>query len=270
MAESFQVDPEAHAKAKAGTIAYHEDAEGNPVVTADAPAKDDKETEVVLPTEDPDGESPEDVDAKVEGEDEDKEAEKAEGDKPDTNFADHSEQLAGWTDEFIQNGDLSPESHTKALETIFHPDLAPETREVLLNAFKEGITSTTQMSTLAGWNLTEGQENYGSMIEWARSNLNESEIKVFDAAASNGTTEESQSAIKGLYARFQQARGVEVNDEPDLAHASGKAPADPIIGSRQELAKIVASKEYKTDPAVRARVDRQIAQSQRTGNYRIS
>jgi hypothetical protein len=66
---------------------------------------------------------------------------------------------------------------------------------------------------------------------------------------------------------MQQALGKEPDFEPNLAHDGGRAGGEPIIASRQELAKIQATDEYKKDPAVRAKVSRQLRQSLATGKY---
>ena len=70
-----------------------------------------------------------------------------------------------------------------------------------------------------------------------------------------------------LHAQMQQAIGSETDFEPNLAHDGGRAQGEPIIGSRQELAKIQATEAYKKDPAVRAKVGRQLKQSMATGKY---
>lgn len=283
MAETFSVDPDAHAKAKSGDLAYHDDAEGKPVVA---------KTELTLGPDDDDKVKVSDVDpgeteeeAKTEGDEtpEDKAA-AADADKPDADTdkpdadADKAEadkviekyqtQLQGWTTEFIEKGDLTEETAKSVMDTIFKDEVPPEIRAVLLDAFKEGITSTTQVSTLKGWDMVGGQEQYVAMATWAKANLSPEEIAAFDAAATGADVGLATTAIKGLHARYQQARGV--TNEPDLAHSATKAPAEPIIGSRQELARLVGTKEYQTDPALRARVDRQLDQSMKSGKYTTS
>jgi hypothetical protein len=52
-----------------------------------------------------------------------------------------------------------------------------------------------------------------------------------------------------------------------LSHDGGTAQGEPIIASRRELAKIQATEEYKRDPAVRAKVMRQLQYSMATGKY---
>jgi hypothetical protein len=105
------------------------------------------------------------------------------------------------------------------------------------------------------------------MLEWASETLSDEESEAFDNAVLGTDKIVRHTAIKGLHAQMQQALGSEPNFEPNLAHGGGKASGEPIIGSRQELAAIQSTAEYKKDPAVRQRVANQLRQSMATGKY---
>jgi hypothetical protein len=105
------------------------------------------------------------------------------------------------------------------------------------------------------------------MATWAQETLPSEEQDAFDKEVTSGDLVRRDTAIKGLHARMQQDLGNETDFEPNLAHGAGRAQGEPIIGSRQELVKIQRSEEYKKDPAVRAKVARQLEQSMNTGKY---
>jgi hypothetical protein len=197
-------------------------------------------------------------------EEEDEADDETEEETPEVKFDVNYE---GWTEEFLKDGKLSDETRLDVIEKVFHEGVPQEMKEQFVQAYEAGLVSIQRAAVNEAYDLVGGQENYQQMIGWAQENLSEAEVVAYDADALGDDIVKRDSVIKGLHARMQQATGSDPDFEPNLAHSGGKAGGEPIIGSRQELAKIQASEEYTKDPAVRAKVARQLKQSMATGKY---
>jgi hypothetical protein len=268
---TFAVDPDAAAQAAAGERPYYPE-------TGDA-VTDPPEPKPKDPTEDDEESVEEDAESKDDdqGEEQKDEDKDGEGDDEQSDDKDEDKDEAGdenavpfndWFTEYTTAGELSAESAEAAMEKVFHPDLPAEMKEQLLRQFLGGIDTGRGMATLGLWGMAGGtQESFDGMVAWANSNLPKAEREAFNAQC-DSSPEAQKLAVEGLYARYAQAVGQ--SDEPSLAHDAASAGGEPAIGSRQELAKIVGSQRYQTDPAYRAKIDRQIGQSLKSGNYRTN
>jgi hypothetical protein len=266
------VDADAHAEAKESGD-YGTEAP----VTTETPidAVEDPKPEAAEETESPisdvdpgdpeAGIEPVTADAKEEETAEEDKEEKEEGDKPEAE--DFTEIFEGWTNEFMENGALSEETAATAMDTLFNSNIPAEAKAQLMETYQAGAIALSQAAQVSAHELVGGKETYVQMSTWAQETLPEAEQDAFDAEVTSGDLTRRDTAIKGLHARMQQALGSEPNFEPNLAHDGGRAAGEPIIGSRQELVKIYRTEEYKKDPAVRARVARQLEQSMNTGKY---
>jgi hypothetical protein len=260
MGESFQVDADAHAKAKStGEYGTPEDAER--VETPEEKTAPD-ETKSIIPDEDPDAEP----ETKVEGEEEETTEEKKDDAEPTETEA-LAKEFEGWTAEFLENGTLTDETKTKVLETVFSEKIPLEFRDQVLETYQAGVIAIREASTRAAFDIVGGEESYQKMLEWGNTTLSKEETEAFDADVLGTDTVRRTAAIKGLYAQYQQATGAKSDFEPDLSHDAGKGGGEPIIGSRQELVRIMRTPEYDKDPAVREKVARQLRQSMATGKY---
>jgi hypothetical protein len=228
--------------------------------TEDSPISDEDPGEPKADTEEvTDEDKTEDSEEKEEKE------EKEEEDK--TPKEEFSADFDGWTNEFLQDGALSDETRADVIAKVFHEGVPDEMKAQFVAAYEAGMVSIQTVAVQEAYNLVGGQDDYQQMISWAQSTLSEEEIVAYDADALGEDIVKRDSVIKGLHARFQQATGSDSDFEPNLAHSGGRSQGEPIIGSRQELAKIQSTEEYQKDPAVRAKVARQLKQSIATGKY---
>lgn len=273
----FQVDPDAAAKAKAsGEYGTPEDDKTR--LDDGKKAADDAKKKAVIPDEDPDNpdddkskeepdedadKSKDDVDDK--GDDDDKS--KDDKPKPDEQF--EQSQLK-WTKEFMDTGELSPETRKEIGEAVFAKGVPQDVIDGYLDGYTSGTTALGAQALASAHEVVGGQEEYTKMAQWASANLSKEEIATFDTDVSGTDFARRDSAIKGLHARMSQAVGLDPDQEPNLAHDGGRGAGEPIIESRQQLAVIMASKEYQRDQAVRDKVERQLRQSKATGKYRTS
>lgn len=267
--ESFQVDPDAAAAAKeSGDYNQGEDGKSD-AKPEDGKADDDKSIISDDDPGDPDAKSDDDKsDNDAEGDDA-KDDDKSDDDDPKPADEDKkfNEAAESWTQEFMEKGELSEETRKAVIEQVFAPGVPKATQEQFLATFEAGLKSLGDTATRDAHDIVGGTEAYESMIVWAKANLSEEEVTAFDSDALGTDKGRRDTAIRGLHARHQQASGSEPDFEPDLTHDGGRGKGEPIIGSRQELSKIQGTAEYKKDPAVRAKVERQLRQSMATGKY---
>lgn len=251
---TFEVNPEAHDKAKL-TGDYGADSD-----KAKAAADVAADTKPVISTEDPGTDT-------VVADAEKTPAAKQDPTKEPAIPAELVTQLDSWTAEFMEKGELSDESRASVKTALFAPNVPQIVVDEYIDNYINGQTIAIEATLQEGHALVGGAETYKSLTEWAASTLPEAEIAAYDADVLGNDKARRDSAILGLHARYNQAKGLEPDHEPDLTHRAGRAAGDPIIGSRKELVRIMSTKEYKTDPAVQARVERQLRQSMSTGKY---
>ncbi len=165
---------------------------------------------------------------------------------------------------------MSEETREEISSTVFAEGVPKEVKQQYLDTYEAGMKALGDAATASAFEIVGGADAYQAMTAWAKNSLTEQEIEAFDADALGSDVVRRDSAIRGLHARMQQAAGAEPDNEPNLAHDGGRGKGEPIIGSRQELSKIQGTVRYKTDPAYRDLVERQLRQSRKTGRYRTS
>jgi hypothetical protein len=240
MVTSIEVDPDAHEAAKLSGD-YGKDP------GAPAPAEDAAAAKPVIPAEDPGDEKPAAEPSPAEGVIDD--------------------QINTWTAEYAEKGELSAETRAAVKASLFAPNVSQDVVDSYINSYIEGMASSSKEAIASAHTLVGGTDSYKAMTDWAANALSDAEKDAFNQDATGEDMTRRDAAIRGLHARFQQSRGLEPDREPDLTHSGGRATGDPIIGSRQELVRIMRTDEYKRDPAVREKVERQLLQSMATGKY---
>ena len=92
-----------------------------------------------------------------------------------------------------------------------------------------------------------GDENYGSMLQWASQNLSEQEIAMYDAVMDRGDPLAMFFAAQALYGRFQDSVGV---DGQLLTGSAPRNTAD-VFRSQAEVVRAMSDPRYENDPAYR-------------------
>lgn len=125
----------------------------------------------------------------------------------------------------------------------------------MVNAYIAGQEAISDAETNAVKDAIGGAQNYEAMVEWAQENLTDGDISAYDAVVSNGSLEEAQMAVQGMYARFLGNGG----KAPNLVqgHTSGEA-IKPFSSSAQ-VTEAMRDKRYTTDPAFRASVEKRLS-----------
>ena len=104
----------------------------------------------------------------------------------------------------------------------------------------------TQLKSVVG-----GEEQYGQMMGWAKENLSEQEVNMYDQVMDKGDPLAAFFAVQALTYRFNDARGV------DGEMLQGKAPSNSKGDSFASQAQVVRAMEdprYDKDPAYRKEV----------------
>ena len=148
--------------------------------------------------------------------------------------------------EYQENGNLSEDTY-KSLEERGIP-------KNMVDAYiagQEAIVSTTINKM---YDIVGGETQYNDMIQWAQESLSESEVAAFNSSLTS--TEATEFAINGLYARYKAEQGPNfIQGQQSRSSTSGG------YNSKAEMMREMADPRYGKDPAFRAEVQRRVALS---------
>jgi hypothetical protein len=105
--------------------------------------------------------------------------------------------------------------------------------------------------------IVGGQEQYTNMMGWAKDNLSENEIEMYDAVMDRGDPLACFFAVQALAYRFQDASGV---DGQLLTGTTPSSSAD-VFRSQAELVRAMSDPRYDSDPAYRMDVAEKLERS---------
>ena len=115
--------------------------------------------------------------------------------------------------------------------------------------------SDTDVKELKG--IVGGDQNYSNMLDWAKSNLQQQEIDMFDSVMSRGDVASAFFAINSLAQRYNDRVGY------DGKMLTGNAPSTKgdIYRSQAEMVAAMSDPKYDKDPAYRRDVMEKVARS---------
>lgn len=154
----------------------------------------------------------------------------------------------GLYNEYGENGSLSPETYSRL-------EQAGLSKEVV-DSYIKGQDAIQQQTVNALQAEVGGEEHYKAMIEWAGSNLTESEQTAFNTTLDN--VESAKFAIQGLNARYKAASPQLIGGNRTSGAASGSSRG---FTTKSEMMEAMSSSKYKTDHTYRADVQRKLALS---------
>lgn len=165
-------------------------------------------------------------------------------------LADRGLDFNEFSNEFAQKGTLSNESYEK-LEKAGIP-------RNYVDQYIEGQRARSALYESEVKSIAGGDKNFSEMVDWAKANLSPQEINAYNAAIDTGNPEQAKLAVAGIYQKFSAARP----NEPTLfkGSTSGTSTGD-AYESVAQLTKDMASPEYKSDPAFRAKVQSKLSRS---------
>ena len=155
--------------------------------------------------------------------------------------------------EFEQNGQLSEE----AIDKLSSMD-SKELIKAYLQYNQQAKTSQVQQSEIdAIQQSVGGPEAYQEMLEWAASNLNETEIAEYNQVTSSGDAVAIKFAVAALANRYRNTDGYEA---PLVSGKKAKSEKK-VFRSHAELSRAIADPRYSTDPAFRKDVEEKLSRS---------
>ena len=151
------------------------------------------------------------------------------------------------------NGEVSKDL-IKKLKKSDPNDIAKMHLEYRKNNQPKQITEkeASQLKNIAG-----GEEGYTEMVQWAEQNLNEQEVKMFDAVMEKGDPLAAFFAIRSLAYRWEDSRGV------DGRVVTGTAPRQNVdqYESQAQVIKDMSDPRYDKDPAYRNKIMKKLERS---------
>ena len=157
--------------------------------------------------------------------------------------------LAEFSDEFAEKGELSAESFEK-LEKAGIP-------KTFVDAYIEGQKALANQLRSDVFTAVGGEQQYQTMLAWAQTALTKAEQDAFNKATL-GSREEVMLAVNSLKGRFEGAYG----RSPNLLGGSQQGTAPQGYASRQEMTAAMRDPRYSRDPAYRASVAAKLAVSE--------
>ena len=199
-------------------------------------------------------------DNKKDSEDTEKVSAEDEKSEEESKFSEHATLINSASDEYFKNGNkLSDETMAK---------FASLSSQDLIKAYMEVQSKAEPSQQVQAAELTESDINqiknsaggdaaYSSIINWAKSNLDQKQINAFDEVINTGSVQAIQLAVSGLKSEYDNANGVEGR------MVTGKtAPQNKdVYRSQAELVRAMSDKRYDNDPAYRRDVIEKLERS---------
>lgn len=164
-----------------------------------------------------------------------------------------TDALQPFYDEFAESGELKDDSFV-ALEKL-------GLQRELVQAFMEGQRATHQAELSQIYEAAGGKDAYTTALNWAVSALSPEEVTAYNEQVETGEAATAKMAVMGMMARYHQS-GQSGAQQPQLLQSEPVGPGGPA--AYESIAQVMAdmkSKEYKDDPAFRAKVQTKLSRS---------
>lgn len=152
--------------------------------------------------------------------------------------------------EFSENGQLSDETYTQ-LEQSGIP-------RHMTDSWIQGQQAISDKMTSSAFNAAGGEENFNTLIEWAKVNLSEQEINEYNKAISVADPSTIRFTVESLKSRYESKNGQQANLL--TGETSNKMQGDRYESVTQ-LTDAMKDPRYQTDPAFREQVTNKLQRS---------
>lgn len=159
--------------------------------------------------------------------------------------------LYEFSNEFNSNGQLSDDSYAKLEQAGYPRDIVDQ--------FIDGQKARASLFESEVKSSAGGDKGFTEMVEWAKANLSPPEINAYNAAIDSGDIAQAKLAVAGVYQKFSSSRPSEPNNL--FSGSTSKGTQGDAYESVAQLTKDMASPEYKSDPAYRAKVQAKLSRS---------
>ena len=157
-------------------------------------------------------------------------------------------QFDKYAEEFASSGELSADSFSE-LEKMGYPKEMVET-------YIQGLQATQSADANTVMELAGGQEGYKDLTDWARENMAEAELNVYNQMVESNT-DNAKVAVEWLMSRREAAGDV----EPNLLSGKSGSPQRDEFRSTAEVVSAMKDPRYHEDPAFRRDVEEKLARS---------
>ena len=151
--------------------------------------------------------------------------------------------------EYWEKGELSEDSYSN-LEKMGIP-------KHIVDAHIAGQNAVVNEVQNSVFKEVGGEAQYQEMMSWAKDNLSESEVAIYDQSVNSNSLDQTLYAVKGLHARYASEAGV----EPTLVQGDSSPSSTGAYASAAEVKRDMSDRRYSTDPAFRDKVARKLAKS---------
>ena len=162
------------------------------------------------------------------------------------------------SNEYEQNGELSPETMQKFTE-MSSADLVNAYMEIQKNAPQQQTEAAdltdAEVNTIK--NSAGGDKAYDNLISWVSDNLPKNQVDAFDNLVESGNVQAIQLAVQGLKASYEEANGYEGR----MLQGKPAKSAGDVFRSQPELVEAMADPRYDNDPAYRRDVMDKLSRS---------
>jgi hypothetical protein len=134
--------------------------------------------------------------------------------------------LGSFSQEFADNGTLSEDSY-KLLENAGIP-------KSTVDQYITGQQAVQEKSLNTLYDTAGGKDNLDSMLNWASSNLSETEIQAFNEVVSSSSQEQALLAVSGLRGRYEASEGKSPNIQNGDTGSSSRHSGD-TFSTAQEM-----------------------------------
>ena len=149
--------------------------------------------------------------------------------------------IAELTKEYTSNGGLSDKSYKQLEDGGISREMA--------NQYIAGQKALGEQIGNQVKNEVGGQEEYGSMVDWAKSNYSDDQIKAYDDAVNSGNIELAKMAARGLKADYSNKVGAE--GETYGGKTTAPEGAADVFRSNAEVTAMMKDPRYEYDSAFR-------------------
>ena len=181
--------------------------------------------------------------------DEQEEAEPSQDETEEAEVSPAQSLITNASAEYAEKGELSEEMMSQFSE-MSSQDLVQAYMEMQANAPQPEAAEPVELSDNdinSIKNSVGGEVEYDKVINWATTNLSESQIEAYDDIISTGNTDVIQMMVDGLKAKYDSANGFEGR------MLTGKAAnnTNDVFRSQEEVVSAIADPRYDRDPAYR-------------------
>lgn len=174
-------------------------------------------------------------------------------DTPDNEYS--TDVLDRLWEESQTDGDEYSEELSEALTEMSVEDLANLYLDYRQQSSETPDFTDNEVSQLQS--IVGGTENYSQMISWAKDNIDQNEIQLFDAVMEGGNAASAYFAIRSLSQRWVEAQGY----EGELLQGKAPKSTNSQFRSQAELVQAMSDPRYDSDDAYRSDVMRKLSNS---------